>query len=202
MRTVMMDVDGVLVCGRPQDGAHLFTDLEKDLGISLKALQAGFFAPRWQAIVTGKRALESELAEALAEIAPDVAPDTLIDYWFRNDSRIEQPVLDAIDDVRRQGVRVFLATNQEHRRADYLMTTLGLGAHVDGIAYSAAIGSRKPDPVFFSAAAALAGSRPEETVLVDDLEENVSAAHEAGWLAVHWKPGMSMSARLASVLVP
>lgn len=42
MATIMMDVDGVLVTGRPQDGAHLVADLEKDLGISLEVLQRDF----------------------------------------------------------------------------------------------------------------------------------------------------------------
>ena len=54
MRTIMLDVDGVLVRGRPQDGAHLFTDFESDLGIPLELLQREFFASRWSAIVTGK----------------------------------------------------------------------------------------------------------------------------------------------------
>ena len=96
MATIMMDVDGVLVTGRPQDGAHLFTDLEKDLGVSLEILQREFFKPRWPDIVTGRKSLLPELAEVLATIAPTVTAERLIDYWLINDSRIDMAVLDAM----------------------------------------------------------------------------------------------------------
>lgn len=201
MRAIMMDVDGVLVAGRPHDGAHLFTDLEKDLGIPLEELQREFFAPRWPAIVTGQKPLLTELAEVLAQIAPLVSAETLMDYWFRNDSRIDTRVLQSMDELRARGDRVFLATNQEHLRADYLMKNMGLAEHVDGIFYSAAIGHRKPSPVFFARAAEGAGVPAEHIVLVDDTEENVLAAREAGWRAVHWKPGMRVDRALAQASV-
>jgi len=41
--------------------------------------------------------------------------------------------------LRLSGMRVFLATNQEHRRARHLMETMGLKAYVDGMLYSAAL---------------------------------------------------------------
>jgi putative hydrolase of the HAD superfamily len=196
MYTIMMDVDGVLVSGRPQDGAHLFTDLEKDLGITVEALQRHFFAPRWPAIVTGEKALLPELAEALATIAPSVRAETLIDYWFINDSRLDETVLHAMADLRAAGSPVYLATNQEHRRAAYLMQTMGLAEHVDGIFYSAAIGHRKPEVGFFAHVDAALGDRPGQVVLIDDTEANVAAAREHGWSAIHWQKGMTVAAAL------
>ena len=190
MRTIMMDVDGVLVCGRPQDGAHLFTDLERDLGIRLETLQQRFFAPHWPDIVTGRKPLQPHLATVLAEIAPDVPAETLIEYWFRNDSRIDNAVLDAMATLRAAGNGVFLATNQEHERAHYLMEDMGLSGHVDGIIYSAAIGHRKPGEAFYEAATRRAGVAAADIVLIDDTEENVLAARAFGWQAVHWRPGM------------
>lgn len=201
MRAIMMDVDGVLVSGRPEDGAHLFTDLETDLGIPLELLRQEFFAPRWPAIVTGQKPLLTELADVLARIAPQVSAETLMTYWFRNDSRIDTTVLQAMNELRARGDRVFLATNQEHRRADYLMKDMGLAAHVDGIFYSAALGHRKPSPQFFACATAGAGVPAERIVLVDDTEENVLAAREAGWGAVHWKPGMRVDEALGAAWV-
>ncbi len=196
MDIVMMDVDGVLVSGRPQDGAHLFTDIEQDLGMSLAVLQRDFFAPRWPAIVTGKKPLLPELAEVLAGIAPHVSAETLADYWFRNDSRIDTAVLAAIDSLRASGRRVYLATNQEHMRAKYLMEEMGLAAHVDGICYSAAIGHRKPAPEFYAHITELMAAPPAAITLVDDTEENVRAARAFGWNAIHWQPGLDLPALL------
>lgn len=198
MRTIMMDVDGVLVGGRPQDGAHLFTDLEQDLGIPPEVLQREFFKPRWPAIVTGQKALGPELSEVLTVIAPTVSAEALIDYWFRNDSRIDQDVLSAIGELRAAGDRVYLATNQEHMRANYLMTDMGLEGHVDGIFYSAALGHRKPSKEFYTLATEAAGALLESIVLVDDTQDNVVAARDFGWNAVHWKQGMRLSAELAA----
>lgn len=183
---LMMDVDGVLVSGRPTDGRHLFAELEADLGLSPDRLRETFFTPFWEAIVTGREGLTERLAPVLATIAPKVSAERLIAYWFENDSRVDQNVLSAMKRYRERGVPVFLATNQEHLRADYLMRRVGLGAHVDGIIYSAALGHRKPDAQFFDRAAAIAGAAPEEIVLVDDTLVNVEAARRSGWSAVHW----------------
>jgi putative hydrolase of the HAD superfamily len=195
MTVLMLDVDGVLVSGRPRDGKHLFTDLEADLGVPLERLQREFFAVHWPAIVTGEEELKPRLARVLASIAPDVSAATLIDYWFENDSRIDTAVLDSVDRIRAGGTRVILATNQEHLRAKYLMEAMGLGGHVDGIAYSAALGARKPMPAFYAGAARIAGGG--DLVLVDDVLANVDAAIAAGWRGVQWTGGQ----RLEELLV-
>lgn len=185
-KVLMMDVDGVLVSGRPTDGRYLFAELEADLGLSPDRLRETFFTPFWEAIITGREGLTERLAPVLAEIAPKVSAERLIAYWFENDSRVDQNVLSAVKRYRKRGVSVFLATNQEHMRADYLMHKVGLGAHVDGIIYSAALGHRKPAAEFFERATAIAGAAPADIVLVDDTLANVEAARRSGWSAVHW----------------
>ena len=200
MATIMIDVDGVLVTGRPQDGAHLFTDLEKDFGVSLEILQREFFKPRWPDIVTGRKSLLPELAEVLATIAPTVTAERLIDYWLINDSRIDMAVLDAMRSLRQQGHHVYLATNQEHLRASYLMNDMGLARDVDGIFYSAALGHRKPEPEFYSKITAQLGVEKSEIILIDDTEPNVISAREFGWRAVHWVPGMVVAEALAGLV--
>jgi putative hydrolase of the HAD superfamily len=195
MRTILLDVDGVLVSGRPQDGKHLFTDLERDLGISVPVLQREFFVPRWADIVTGRKPLLPELAEVLARVSPQVSAETLLDYWLRNDSRIDHTLLAAIDARRKQGGRVYLATNQEHHRARYLMEEMALAGHVDGIFYSAALGARKPERGFFEAVATTL-SPADSPILIDDTEANVLAARRFGWPAIHWIPDMLLDDEL------
>lgn len=199
MQTIMMDVDGVLVSGRPKDGADLFTDLEADLGISAATLQREFFKPRWPDIITGRKALLPELAEFLSDIASAVSAQTLIDYWFENDSRLVEAVVDDMAQLRAQGLRVYLATNQEHMRATYLMEAMGLARHVDGIFYSAAIGHRKPGPPFYQHIQDTLGGSSDDITLVDDTEDNVIAAREQGWNAVHWRAHMLLLDELAQI---
>lgn len=192
MKVLMVDVDGVLIHGRPEDGLPLFTYLERDLGLRLDLLQQEFFRPYWGDIITGREALEPQLASVLERIAPHLSAATLIDYWFKNDSRLNRDLLKELGILRESGITFFLATNQEHMRARYLMEQAGLGAHFDGIIYSAALGHRKPSPDFFRLATERAGVLPEEITFIDDMAVNVEAARQFGWSAAQFRAGAAL----------
>jgi putative hydrolase of the HAD superfamily len=186
IKALMIDVDGVLVNGRPSDGRQWSASLDADLGLSFDILQDAFFKRHWEQIVTGRAELRDCLAGVLADVAPGLTADQVLAYWFRQDARLNDELLRDLATIRSGGLRAYLATNQEHERARYLMNTLGLAAHVDGCHYSAAIGHRKPRPAFFQAVAFRVGLRPEELLLIDDAHENVRAAVETGWHAARW----------------
>jgi putative hydrolase of the HAD superfamily len=183
-KVLMVDVDGVLVHGRRWD-----TDLESDIGVSFEKLRAEFFEPHWEAIVTGREQMMDRLVPVLARLAPKLTAERFVAYWFEQDSRIDEDVRAAVRHYRSSGRKVFLATNQEHLRARYLMETMGLGDDVDGICYSAALGDRKPGAAFFRLATKEAGVTPADIAFVDDALVNVEAARKAGWQAVHWTGG-------------
>lgn len=186
IKLLMVDVDGVIVNGRPEDGLPLFTYLERDLGVSPEALQREFFRLFWADIVVGREPMLPRLESILSHIAPHVSAQELADYWFKNDSRLDRQLLDDIAVYRSTGIRIVLATNQEHLRAQYLMRELGLSRHVDGIAYSAALGHSKPSAEFFRLAHAMTDLAAEEVAFIDDKLENVEAARDFGWRAAHW----------------
>ncbi len=200
IRVLMVDVDGVLVHGRPADGRPVFSELKAELGLSYERLRAAFFNRYWEAIVTGREPMMPRLAAVLAEIAPEIEAEQLVAYWMRNDSRVLADDLAALDEARATGLKVYLATNQEHIRAAYLMAEMGLGAHVDGIAYSAALGTRKPDAEFYRLAMEQVGAVPEEIVFVDDVADNVAAARRAGWRAVQFTGAERLREVIAGVV--
>lgn len=195
-KCLMLDVDGVLIDGRPRDGLRWDTDLNKDMKVSSKALVDEFFKRDWNDIVMGKKDLLPALSAVLNRIAPTVEAEDLITYWFQMDSRIVDAVLSDVRTARQYGVAVYLATNQEHMRATYLMQTMGLCDEVDGIVYSAKAGSRKPQIEFYSFAERETGRQPHEMLLVDDTLPNVEAAQSAGWEAVLWDGTDELSAIL------
>jgi len=189
---VMLDIDGVLVDGRPGDGTAWHTDLEADLGISPKALHEAFFAPFWKDIVTGKAEMMPRLEAALSMMKAPVPAEILRDYWYENDSRIMHDVADWVRKVRAEGVQVFLCSNQEVGRANYLLDRLLIGEMVSGIVYSAAIGAAKPDPMFFERARQ--GFPTATPLLIDDSLSNVTAARTAGWRAIHFRNSADLPA--------
>jgi putative hydrolase of the HAD superfamily len=186
IKALMMDVDGVLVDGRPEDGSHWSTSLQEDFGFPADLLQELFFAPYWDRIVDGRAGLMEHLPTVLRQIAPGVSPESLVSYWFARDARLDVPLLRQLAEVRSAGIPVYLATNQEHLRAAYLMKELGLAEHVDGILYSARLGAAKPDADFFARAQVAVGLRAEDILLIDDSQRNIEAARNVGWKALHW----------------
>jgi putative hydrolase of the HAD superfamily len=149
-------------------------------------LQAAFFKPHWKEIVTGRADLRERLDDIRVRIAPGLTAEQLLAYWFSQDARLNDELLGELAALRSRGLRIYLATNQEHERMGYLMHTIGLAAHVDGCHYSAAIGHRKPTREFFDAVALKVHLLPSELLLIDDAEENVRAAVAAGWQASRW----------------
>lgn len=198
IKCIMLDVDGVLVDGRPEDGQSWAFSLREDLGIDPEMLVSSFFSKVWGDIVTGKRELVVELTKLLRQLPTDVTAEELVNYWFEKDSRIVEPVLVDCRAARESGFAVYLATNQEHLRARYLMETLGLSREFDGMIYSAQVGVRKPYSGFYDQALRISGFDPENVLFVDDTHANVDAAEEAGLSAVHWADGASLSAILQS----
>lgn len=186
IKALMLDVDGVLVQGRPEDGRHWSTSLEADLGLRPGDLQSEFFDSHWEEVVVGRAELAERLALVLAKLAPNLSADKLIAYWFAHDARLHQELLGELGAIRSAGVAVYLATNQEHLRTHYLMEQLGLAAHVDGIHYSAQLGARKPYRDFFDRIVARSGFAAQELLLVDDAADNIQAAAAAGWRTLHW----------------
>jgi putative hydrolase of the HAD superfamily len=192
----MVDVDGVLIRGRPSDQRPWHTKLEADLGVSYARLQQVFFEPHWADVVTGRVPIRKPLGSALASIAPRLSIDDFLQYWFSMDSSVDKALLGALRVARDRGLSLHLATNQEHERASYLWKHIGLAAHFDAIHFSAQLGVTKPDSLFFDAVLARAKFAAEEILLIDDTPVNVSEAKRAGWHALLWSGQYEFAALL------
>lgn len=180
----MVDVDGVLIAH--PDVAGWSVNLERDLGISVAALQRVFFKPHWDDVVHGRATLRERLTPALNELSPSVTYDIFIDYWFSNDAHINERLLDELEILRREGVEVHLATVQEHERASYLWDRLDLRSKFDGLHYAAALGCSKPAAMFYRSIEAKVALHAESIFFIDDKVANVIGARDCGWTAALW----------------
>ena len=189
----MVDVDGVIIVPCPDGWA---VDLEADLGITREVLQTHFFKPHWNDVVLGRAALHERLGPVLAEHAPHLTSHQLTTYWFEKDAQLDKALLSDLATLRATGVQLHLATIQEHERAAYLWSTLGLRDHFDAMHYAADIGWKKTDPEFYAVVEARTGFSGTDLLLLDDTASNVEAARAAGWRGALW----DRTARLAEVL--
>jgi putative hydrolase of the HAD superfamily len=185
IKALMVDVDGVVV-RHLKPGHRWDADMEADLGVKPADLQRTFFEPHFKSIVRGLEPIEPRLAEALQAIAPHVTAQAMMAYWFEKDAALDHGLLDALAAYRARGLALHLATVQEHRRADYLWTTLGLKHRFDGLQHSAAVGHAKPEPAYYAAVEARTGFAPHELLLIDDSQRNIDAAITAGWQGRFW----------------
>ncbi len=71
---------------------------------------------------------------------------------------------------------------------------------VDEIVYSHEAGMTKPDPRIYALACARLGTRPGETVFVDDVDLCVAGAREAGIHAVHYRDNTQAIAEIEKLL--
>jgi len=182
---LILDVDGVVIRGRPNDGRPWYATLQEDLGIDRDMLTERFFSAGFRTALRGQADILELLEPLFAEQEIETSVEQFVDYWFRNDARLNDELIEYVQSLRtRVDVHCFLATNQERRRTKYIRETLGLDAHFDAVVSSSDVGACKPEPEFFRAAHARLGLEPEDRVLfTDDREPFVEAAVRHGWQA-------------------
>ncbi len=89
-------------------------------------------------------------------------------------------MLALLEDLADAGVFVLLATNNFVSAHDVLARRYLETGLVNGIANSALMGVRKPDPVFFEFCLEAAGVEPAAALFLDDQQANVDAAEGLG----------------------
>ena len=188
MRVVLFDVDGVLIHGyhaRPELRQCWDENMEADLGISRDSFKRDFiYGVFIQEVLTGRQDLKIALADVLPGLGYTDNPQRVIDYWLKNDSKINRPLLEHIQTLHASGkVRLYIATNQEHNRAAYLMNELGFGQYFKDIYHSARIGHIKPDTSYFEGITKKLGDISDPPIFFDDTPEVVNAAKAYGWEA-------------------
>lgn len=106
-------------------------------------------------------------------------------YWLTRDSVFNEPLLQVITSLKaRDDIRLFIATNQEHLRATWLWSHLGLSELFEDIFYSARARSRKPDRGFFDFVMKRIGPQAQMPLFFDDTPKVVEGARAYGWETV------------------
>lgn len=175
IKVLLFDVDGVLITGDP------FTvHLAHDHGITQETT-APFFQKRFTACLTDKADLRQELSTVLPEWGWKQSVDDLLLYWFTSENNINTQLLQAIQLMRQQGMRCYLATNQEKYRSTYIWKKTGFEKKFDGIFSSAQVGHVKSEPAFFQHISRSLENIPTQEILFwDDNKENIAVARKAG----------------------
>lgn len=187
---LVLDVDGVLINSVYHSGSRQGRwdqCIEQDLGIPSDFLQP-FFERVFPDVLIGKKKLDLELKEFLLGTNFEEKESEIIRYWFEHDAQISAPILEIVRMVREKKHKVYIATNQEPLRADYIWDVLDFKSRFDDMFFSGALGVTKSDTSFFKKVNQLANfSGGHRIDFFDDTMICVETAKQAGWNSYLYK---------------
>jgi putative hydrolase of the HAD superfamily len=175
IKIVLFDVDGVLL-----NGESFSIQLERDFGIS-KATMQPFFKSSLPASTIGASDMKQDLVPYLKAWGWKGTVDEFVDYWFKAEHVIDEPLIEYVETLSASGIGCYLATNQEKYRIAYILEKMEFEHIFDGQFVSSEMGVKKPDPKYFEQVIEkLQPHDPSEILFWDDRIENVEAARAAG----------------------
>jgi putative hydrolase of the HAD superfamily len=108
---------------------------------------------------------------------------------------LNRPVLQVLAGMRPK-YKLALISNTDRMRFDFIQNHFSELFIFDGYALSFDLGLRKPEPGIFRAALQRVGSRPEDSLFIDDIQENIDAAERLGIKGLHFDRHMDLEAEL------
>lgn len=176
MKILLLDTDGVVI---PKE-KYFSTRYAEEKGIPVQALLP-FFQGQFRRCQAGQCDMKEELAKYIADWQWTGSVDEFLAYWFASEPDPSTLMLEAVADLRKAGVKCYIATDQERYRAQYLWHTVGLSEHFDGAFFSCDLEANKASLEFWEKTLALLGNpNPDNVTYFDDEEESVKAAASLG----------------------
>jgi putative hydrolase of the HAD superfamily len=175
IKAILFDADGVLING------PMFSEyLARDYDITQDDTKT-FFTGVFKDCVTGKADLKEVLPPYLKEWGWKKSVDEFIEYWHTVEHTINQDLVKYIQDLRKKGIKCYLATNQTKYRFEYILKEMEFNTFFDKCYVSAQLGYRKPDMDFYRKVMKdLEGIERKEVLFWDDTPQNIAAAKEFG----------------------
>jgi putative hydrolase of the HAD superfamily len=110
-----------------------------------------------------------------------------------------QPMPGTVSLLRRlhaQGRRLHYLSNMPASYAEHLERAHDFIGCFDSGVFSSRVHAIKPEPQIYALAAQRFGAQPAQLVFIDDVLDNVLAARQAGWQAVHFVDAADCEAQL------
>lgn len=192
--TVIFDLGGVLL---RTENRHPRARLAQRLGMTSEELERKVYGSR--EAMRGEISAETHRDAVLKNLGlPEGGFKEFGDEFWGGD-RIDIKLVDFIRGLQRDYTTALLSNAWDDLRS-LLIKYWKIDDAFDQMFISAEMGLVKPDPKIYQAVEADLEKNPAEMVFVDDFIENVDAAREAGWNAIHFRSREGALAELAEYL--
>ena len=171
---LILDADGVLV-----NGEGFANILSRDFEVD-KAKEKEFFTTKFQDCLVGKADLKESVAPYLPSFGWKGTVDEFLEYWFKAEHSLNEDLMEDVRRLRKSGLKVVLATNQEKYRTQYMLEHMGFDGMFDKIYSSAHLGLKKPAVEFFASVVEDMQADKENVLFYDDDQRNIDGALEYG----------------------
>ncbi len=177
--TMLFDIYGLII-PREMRFSKRFSD---EFKVPMEKLLP-FFQNEFQLCLVGKADLKKELIKYINTWGWQGSIDDLLKYWIEYDNSINKEIIDSVEELRDNGIKCFLNTQNEKYAVAYAFEKLNLKKHFDGAFSSDKIGHIKSQPEYWQAVYEKLGSPDKKSVLCwDDDEKNIKTAIEFGFNA-------------------
>jgi putative hydrolase of the HAD superfamily len=112
---------------------------------------------------------------------------------------LNTPVVGLLKRVKEAGYTTVLLSNTDPERFVFVRRRFPEIFFFDDYVLSYEVRLIKPDPAIYLEAARRARGKPGECVFIDDMDENVQSAVEAGFHAIHYLPDTDLEAELKTL---
>jgi putative hydrolase of the HAD superfamily len=178
IKCILFDADGVVI------RTEMFSvQYQKEYGISNEEMLP-FFVGEFQECIVGKKDLKKVLKKWLPKWKWQGTVDEFLQYWSKAEHKTDERIIESIETLRKNGVKCFLATNQEKYRISYLKQEMQFEKIFDGIFSADTIGYKKPDKEFYeyilNDLKNQHNIQANEIIFFDDDQKNVDGAKAVG----------------------
>lgn len=185
LKLVIFDCDGVLVDTEVLFNSALVEDLGKH-GLNLTLEQC------MDLFVGGTMPGVKVEAEKLGAVLPDTWVEDFYAKAYKLLGERTEPVAgikDTLDAIERAGIPYCVASNGRIQKMEITLGRTGMLERFKDVMFSAqAMGTAKPAPDLFLAAAAAFGVSPDNCVVIEDSLTGVLAAKRAGMKCLGYAP--------------
>ena len=200
IRTVLWDIDGTLLNFKRSEEVAL-TDCFRQAGVELTKEQVRQYSAInekcWKMLEQGLATREEILVRRFVEFLSalgrtGIDPERIKEMYEARLGDVYFFEPGSPDICRRLSgkARQYIVTNGTEHVQRRKLAHSGLGAFMDGVFISQAIGATKPDKAFFdTCAAAIPGYKKEETIIIgDSLSSDMEGGNRAGILCGWYNP--------------